>query len=123
MLYVDKLHDYAGNYSFYERKWDEERELLINAQRNQEKQIKDTQEFIDRFRYKATKARQVQNRVKQLEKLVHIEVESELDSVSFRFPTPERTGQIVVKLDQVVKRYRDLTVFDGIDLEQKERIK
>ncbi len=112
-----KLHDYAGNYSFYERKWDEERELLINAQRNQEKQIKDTQEFIDRFRYKATKARQVQNRVKQLEKLVHIEVESELDSVSFRFPTPERTGQIVVKLDQVVKRYRDLTVFDGIDLE------
>ena len=112
-----KLHDYAGNYSFYERKWDEERELLINAQRNQEKQIKDTQEFIDRFRYKATKARQVQSRVKQLEKLVHIEVESELDSVSFRFPTPERAGQIVVKLDQVVKRYRDLTVFDGIDLE------
>ena len=64
-----KLHDYAGNYSFYKRKWDEERELLINAQRNQEKQIKDTQEFIDRFRYKATKARQVQSRVKQLEKL------------------------------------------------------
>ncbi|MBK98445.1 MAG: ABC transporter ATP-binding protein [Balneola sp.] len=112
-----KLQDYAGNYSFYERKWDEERELLINTKRNQEKQIKDTQEFIDRFRYKATKARQVQSRVKQLQKLKHIEVESELDSVSFSFPTPERTGQIVVKLDQVVKRYKDLTVFDGIDLE------
>ena len=112
-----KLQDYAGNYSFYKRKWDEERELLMNAQRNQEKHIKDTQEFIDRFRYKATKARQVQSRVKQLEKLKHIEVESELDSVSFSFPTPERTGQVVVKLDQVVKRYRDLTVFDGIDLE------
>ena len=112
-----KLQDYAGNYSFYERKWAEERELLINAQRNQEKQIKDTQEFIDRFRYKATKARQVQSRVKQLEKLEHIEVESELNTVSFSFPTPERTGQVVVQLDQVVKRYGELTVFDGIDLE------
>lgn len=112
-----KLQDYAGNYSFYERKWAEERELLINAQRNQEKQIKDTQEFIDRFRYKATKARQVQSRVKQLEKLEHIEVESELNTVSFSFPTPERTGQVVVQLDKVVKRYGELTVFDGIDLE------
>ena len=112
-----KLQDYAGNYSFYERKWAEERELLINAQRNQEKQIKDTQEFIDRFRYKASKARQVQSRVKQLEKLDQIEVESELDTVSFRFPTPERTGQVVVQLDQVVKRYGEHTVFDGIDLE------
>lgn len=112
-----KLQDYAGNYSFYECKWGEERELLINAQRNQEKQIKDTQEFIDRFRYKASKARQVQSRVKQLEKLDQIEVESEFDTVSFRFPTPERTGQVVVQLDQVVKQFGEHTVFDGIDLE------
>ena len=118
-----KLQDYAGNYSFYERKWAEERELLINAQRNQEKQIKDTQEFIDRFRYKATKARQVQSRVKQLEKLEHIEVESELNTVSFSFPTPERTGQVVVQLDKVVKRYGELTVFDGIDLEIERKDK
>lgn len=111
------MSDYAGNYSFYEKKWEEERELLLNAQKNQEKQLKETEEFIERFRYKATKARQVQSRVKQLEKIERIEVEDELASVSFRFPTPERSGQVVMQLDQVVKRYDDNTVFNGIDLE------
>ncbi|HCD51929.1 MAG TPA: ABC transporter ATP-binding protein [Balneolaceae bacterium] len=112
-----KLSEYAGNYSFYERKWEEERELLINAQKNQEKQLKDTEEFIERFRYKASKAKQVQSRVKQLEKVDRIEVEDELDSVSFSFPTPERSGQIVMKLDQIIKKYGDNTVFEGVDFE------
>ena len=111
------MSDYSGNYSFYEAKWEEERELLLNAQKNQEKQLKETEEFIERFRYKASKARQVQSRVKQLEKIDRIEVEDELASVSFRFPTPERSGQVVMQLDQVVKRYGDNTVFNGIDLE------
>jgi ATP-binding cassette subfamily F protein 3 len=111
------MSDYSGNYSFYERKWEEERELLINAQKNQEKQLKETQEFIDRFRYKATKARQVQSRVKQLEKIERIEIEDELNSVSFQFPEPERSGQIVMQLDQVTKRYGDNTVFEGLDFE------
>ena len=57
-----KMSDYSGNYSFYERKWEEERELLINAQKNQAKELKETEEFIERFRYKASKARQVQSR-------------------------------------------------------------
>jgi ATP-binding cassette subfamily F protein 3 len=111
------IHDYAGNYSIYERKWAEERELLVNAQKNQEKHIKETQEFIDRFRYKATKARQVQSRIKQLEKIDQITVEEELGSVSFRFPPPERTGQVVITLDQVTKRYGAHEIFNGIDLE------
>lgn len=111
------LSDYSGNYSFYERKWEEERELLINARKNQEKQLKDTQEFIERFRYKASKARQVQSRVKQLEKIDRIEVEDDLASVSFHFPEPERSGQVVMKLDNVTKRYGDHTVFDGLDFE------
>ena len=112
-----KMSDYSGNYSFYEQKWEEERELLINAQKNQEKQLKDTQEFIDRFRYKSTKARQVQSRVKQLEKVEMIEVEDDLASVSFRFPEPERSGQVVMNLDQVTKRYGVNTVFEGLDFE------
>jgi ATP-binding cassette subfamily F protein 3 len=112
-----KMSDYSGNYSFYERKWEEERELLINAQKNQEKQLKDTKEFIDRFRYKATKARQVQSRVKQLEKIEMIEVEDDLASVSFRFPEPERSGQVVMNLDRVTKSYGDNTVFQGLDFE------
>lgn len=112
-----KMSDYSGNYSFYEQKWAEERELLINAQKNQEKQLKDTQEFIDRFRYKATKARQVQSRVKQLEKIKMIEVDDDLASVSFRFPEPERSGQVVMNLDQVTKRYGSNTVFESLDFE------
>jgi len=111
------ISDYAGNYSFYEKKWEEERELLMNAKKNQEKQIKETQEFIDRFRYKASKARQVQSRVKQLEKMEQIELEDEQSKVSFRFPEPERSGQVVMKLDNLHKSYDDNVVFDGIDYE------
>ncbi len=112
-----EMYDYSGNYSFYEKKWEEERELLLNAKKNQEKQIKETEEFIERFRYKATKAKQVQSRVKQLEKIERIELAEELSSVSFHFPEPERSGQIVMKLDNIHKSYDDNIVFDGLDYE------
>jgi len=111
------LSDYSGNYTFYEKKWKEERELLINAQKNQEKQLKETEEFIERFRYKASKARQVQSRVKQLEKIDRIEVEDELANVSFSFPEPERSGQVVMRLEDIKKSYGDNVVFDGLDYE------
>ncbi|MEQ9266612.1 MAG: ABC-F family ATP-binding cassette domain-containing protein [Balneolaceae bacterium] len=111
------ISDYSGNYSFYERKWAEERELLINAQKNQVKALKDTEEFVERFRYKASKARQVQSRVKQLEKIERIEIEDELATVSFRFPPPERSGQVVMQLENITKRYGDNVVFEGIDYE------
>ncbi len=111
------LFDYSGNYTFYETKWKEERELLINAQKNQEKQIKETEEFIERFRYKATKARQVQSRVKQLEKVERIEIEDNLAEVSFSFPEPERSGQVVMRLENVRKQYSDNVVFHGLDYE------
>lgn len=112
-----KMSDYSGNYSFYERKWEEERELLINAQKNQAKELKETEEFIERFRYKASKARQVQSRVKQLEKIDRIEVEDELANVSFSFPEPERSGQVVMRLENIKKSYGDNVVFDGLDYE------
>lgn len=111
------ISDYSGNYSFYERKWAEERELLINAQKNQAKALKETEEFVDRFRYKASKARQVQSRVKQLEKIERIEIEDELATVSFSFPPPERSGQVVMQLENITKRYGDNVVFDGVDYE------
>jgi ATP-binding cassette subfamily F protein 3 len=112
-----KMSDYSGNYSLYERKWQEERELLINAQKNQEKELKETEEFIERFRYKASKARQVQSRVKQLEKIDRIEVEDELANVSFSFPEPERSGQVVMRLENIKKSYGNNVVFDGLDYE------
>ena len=111
------MKDYSGNYSFYEKKWAEERELLINAQKNQQKELKETEEFIDRFRYKASKARQVQSRVKQLEKVERIEVEDELANVSFSFPEPQRSGQVVMRLENIKKSYGDNVVFDGLDYE------
>ena len=111
------MRDYSGNYTFYEKKWAEERELLINAQKNQQKELKETEEFIDRFRYKASKARQVQSRVKQLEKVERIEVEDELANVSFSFPEPQRSGQVVMRLENIKKSYGDNVVFDGLDYE------
>ncbi|WP_421773560.1 ABC-F family ATP-binding cassette domain-containing protein [Gracilimonas sp.] len=111
------ISDYAGNYSFYEKKWEEEKELLLNAKKNQEKKIQQTQEFIDRFRYKASKASQVQSRVKQLEKMDRIELEEEQSKVSFQFPEPPRSGQVVMKLENLHKSYDDTQVFEGIDYE------
>lgn len=111
------ISDYSGNYTFYERKWAEQKELLINAQKNQAKALKETEEFVDRFRYKASKARQVQSRVKQLEKVERIEIEDELATVSFSFPPPERSGQVVMHLENITKKYGDNVVFEGIDYE------
>lgn len=111
------LQDYAGNYSYYTKKYEEELELLKKKYENQQKEIKQTQEFIDRFRYKATKAKQVQSRIKQLEKMEKIELEDEQSEITFQFPPPERSGQVVIKLSDVVKKYGDNVVFDGIDYE------
>jgi ATP-binding cassette, subfamily F, member 3 len=111
------LDDYAGNYSFYERKYDEQKELLKKQYENQQKEMKETQQFIDRFRYKATKAKQVQSRIKQMEKMEMIEIDDEQSEISFRFPPPQRSGQIVLKLSGLVKKYGDNTVFNGIDYE------
>ena len=116
-LRMGSLDEYAGNYSFYEKKYAIEKELLQQQYENQQKEIKQTQEFIDRFRYKATKAKQVQSRIKQLEKMEQIELEQEQSEISFQFPPPERTGQVVMKLENVVKKYDDNVVFDGIDYE------
>lgn len=111
------LDDYAGNFSFYEKKYAEEQELLKKQYENQQKERKQTQEFIDRFRYKATKAKQVQSRIKQLEKMEEIELDEEQSEISFSFPPAERSGQVVLKIRDLVKKYGDNTVFDGIDYE------
>ncbi|MDZ7718260.1 MAG: ABC-F family ATP-binding cassette domain-containing protein [Balneolaceae bacterium] len=111
------LKDYAGNYSYYTKKHEEELELLKKRYENQQKEIKQTEEFIDRFRYKASKAKQVQSRIKQLEKMEKIELEEEQSEITFQFPPPDRSGQVVIELRDVVKKYGENTVFDGIDYE------
>ncbi|MBU1298890.1 MAG: ABC-F family ATP-binding cassette domain-containing protein [Bacteroidetes bacterium] len=115
-----KLESYAGNYNFFETEQQKRKELLLNAAKNQQQQLKQTRQFIERFRYKATKARQVQSRIKQLEKIDLIEVEGEEKEISFSFPPPKQSGAIVLDIHDLTKRYHTqhgyLTVLENINL-------
>ncbi|MEO0413399.1 MAG: ABC-F family ATP-binding cassette domain-containing protein, partial [Verrucomicrobiota bacterium] len=111
------VQQYSGNYSFFLKERDSRREQLERAYQNQQKQIEQTQKLIDRFRAKASKAKMVQSRIKQLEKMALIELESQEGSISFEFPQPERSGQTVIKLEEVNKHYGDLHVLRDVNLE------
>lgn len=114
-----KLEIYHGNYSFYERESRIRRENLINSIRNQQQKIKQTQRFIERFRYKATKARQVQSRIKQLEKIELIEVEPEDEEITFSFPETKPSGAIVAEAINLTKSYfTSKSGFSSRDLEK-----
>ncbi|MBN2731202.1 MAG: ABC-F family ATP-binding cassette domain-containing protein [Balneolaceae bacterium] len=115
-LWLDNgsLEDYAGNYSYFEEKHAERMEHKRQAYKNQQREVKQIQEFIDRFRYKASKAKQVQSRIKQLEKMDMIELNEDEEEISFEFPEPERSGVINMRLEDVDKSYDDVQVFDGL---------
>jgi len=111
-LSLGKAFDYRVPYSKYVVLREDRREQQLAAYKNQQKQIEETKDFIERFRYKATKANQVQSRVKMLEKMDVIEVEEEDNtSVNIRFPEAPRSGDLVVKVDEVSKSYGDNLVF------------
>lgn len=110
-----RLDDYAGNYNFYEEKYAEQQELIRKKYENQKQEIKETERFIERFRYKATKAKQVQSRIKQLDKMEFVEPDEAQEEITFSFPPPERSGQIVMELENVHKSYGEHKVFDGIE--------
>ena len=123
-LSLGRMEVYSGNYSFYEKERVLRKELLLNAKKNQEAQIKQTQDFIDRFRYKATKARQVQSRVKQLEKVEMIEVEDEEDEIHFHFPVSQPSGRVVMELKNIRKAYGEKIVYEDLTytIERGDRI-
>ncbi len=110
---LGKIYDYAVNYSHFLELRRERIEQQQRAYANQQKQIADTEQFIERFRYKATKAVQVQSRMKQLAKIEHIEVD-EVDNtkLNLRFPPAPRSGDFPVIADNVGKAYGDHQVFD-----------
>ena len=115
---LGSLHDYKANYSNYLELRKDRREKILAAYRNQQKQIEETKEFIERFRYKATKAVQVQSRIKQLEKLDIIEVEEEdLAAIKIKFPPAPRAGTIVFEAENLSKSYGDLQVLNEISLQ------
>ena len=110
---LGKIYDYSVNYSKYVVLRQERLEQQMRAYQNQQKQIADTEEFIERFRYKATKAVQVQSRMKQLAKIERIEVdEVDTSHLNLKFPPAPRSGDYPVIADNVGKCYGDHQVFD-----------
>ncbi len=107
---------YAGNYDRYMEAREKREVLLEAALENQRKKIEETERFIERFRYKATKARQVQSRVKQLEKIGRPEAAGRQKTIHFSFPQPMRSGKIAADLKGVHKAYGPVRVYEGIDL-------
>ena len=122
---LGKIYDFKVPYSQYVVQRQEQLEQQMAAYENQQKMIEDTEKFIERFRYKATKAVQVQSRIKQLEKVERIEVD-ELDksSIHFRFPPAPHSGQIVVETKAMTKRFGDNLVLNDIDftLERGQKV-
>jgi ATP-binding cassette subfamily F protein 3 len=119
-----KLTDYVGNYSGYLKERDARMERLRQQKRDQDDEIARMEAFINRFRYQATKAAQVQSRIKMLEKIVPIEIPPERKRVHFSFPACAKSGRTVLDLRSISKAYGARRVFDGVDLhiERGDRI-
>ncbi len=114
---LGKIYDYKVNYTKYLELRIERREQQLASYRNQQKMIQETEDFISRFRYKATKAVQVQSRIKQLDKVDRIEVDEEdTRSLNIKFPPSPRSGTVVFEAIEVSKNYGDLLVLDKVDL-------
>lgn len=115
---LGKIYDYKVSYTRFTELRKERVEQQLRAYENQQKQIKDTEEFIERFRYKATKAVQVQSRIKQLDKIERIEVEQEDASrINIRFQPAVRSGEIVVSGKELQKAYGEKLVLKEVDIE------
>ena len=123
-LNLRKLTDYVGNYSKYVVQRDAMLERLRQAKKEQDEEVARVKMFIDRFRYQATKAAQVQSRIKLLEKVVPIEVPPERKRIHFTFPACRKSGRTVLELKHVRKAYGPVTVFRNLSLhiERGDRI-
>ena len=123
-LTLRTLTDYHTNYSGYLAEHHERIEAMRKAKREQDEEVARVKMFIDRFRYQATKAAQVQSRIKQLEKVVPLEVPPERKKINFNFPPCAKSGRMVIELKRARKAYGGLTVFNDLDLhiERGDRI-
>ncbi|HUI79089.1 MAG TPA: ABC-F family ATP-binding cassette domain-containing protein [Bryobacteraceae bacterium] len=123
-LWNKGLHVYTGGYSRYEQLKDERRSQLEAAYRNQQDRVKQLEAFINRFRYQATKAKQVQSRIKELERIERIEIPPEEKSIHFSFPQPKPSGRVVAEFRGVSKSYGDHPVFADANfiIERGERL-
>src|SRR5579872_7002496 len=123
-LWNKGLHFYTGGFTRYEEQKNERRSQLIAAYENQQDRIRQLEAFINRFRYQATKAKQVQSRIKELEKIERIEIPPEEKAIHFSFPQPKPSGRIVAEFQNVAKSYGDHVVFSGANfiIERGDRV-
>jgi ATP-binding cassette subfamily F protein 3 len=123
-IWNKQMHFYAGNYDQYLKAKTTRREQLEAAYKTQRERIEQLEVFINRFRYTATKAKQVQSRIKELEKIERIEIPEEEKTVHFSFPQPKPSGRIVAEFSNVAKNYGDHLVFDKVNfmIERGDRI-
>jgi ATP-binding cassette, subfamily F, member 3 len=123
-VYLRTLNDYAGNYSHYLEESQAKLERVREAKRQQDEEMARMKMFIDRFRYQATKAAQVQSRIKMLEKIEPIEVPPERKRVHFSFPISVKSGRMVLELKHVHKAYGNNVVFRraSLHIERGDRI-
>src|SRR5256885_2064035 len=119
-----QMHFYAGNYDQYVAAKTMRREQLEAAYRTQRERVEQLEVFINRFRYTATKAKQVQSRIKELDKIERIQIPEEEKTVQFYFPQTKPSGRIVAEFANVAKRYGNHQVFDKVNfmIERGERI-
>jgi ATP-binding cassette subfamily F protein 3 len=111
-----KIIPYPGNYDAYVQAREKKKVLQEAALENQRRKVEQTERFIERFRYQATKARQVQSRVKQLGKLERVEIQDAQKTIRFSFPQPVRSGRLVTELKGLHKAYGPVKVYSGVDL-------
>ncbi|MCX6282347.1 MAG: ATP-binding cassette domain-containing protein [Bacteroidetes bacterium] len=113
---MGKIYDYKANYSGYVEMREDRMESQLATYENQQRQIRQVERFIERFRYKSTKAKQVQSRLKLLEKMDMVEVEAtDESSIHFRFPPAPHSGKIVLEGKNIIKDYPQKRVLHGID--------
>lgn len=123
-LFGGQLKRYAGTYTQYEKVRAVELESLIKRYEEQQEEIEKTNDFIRRFRYNASKAAMVQDRIKRLEKMELIEIPESLKKMRFHFPPAPHTGRLVLTTDKLGKKWGDRAVIENLDLvvEKKERL-
>ncbi|MFP4156403.1 MAG: ABC-F family ATP-binding cassette domain-containing protein [Opitutales bacterium] len=115
-LKLGNLNSYKGNYSYYKQESEKQLEVLRKAHKNQQREIADIKNFINKFRSNVKKASMVQSRIKQLEKMDIIEIPREEKKIFFRFPPPPPSSAKVITIKNLHKAYGDNVVFDGLDL-------
>ncbi len=113
-IYLGKFNIFNGDYDAYLKFKEERDQQVANQYLLQQRKIKETENFIERFRYKATKAKQVQSRIKQLEKISLIELPDFKDDISIKFPEPPQSGRIVLELKSISKSYGTKIIFDNL---------